>query len=278
MISTNSQKQLDFVKEKLRLNISHDSIIDLAIILGSGLEFTLPMKSSQILAYSDIPGLPQIGVKGHKGHMVLGEIEVSAKKSLKVLIFAGRFHLYEGYNPEQVQSLIQLIIGLQAKNLLITNAAGGIAENLQVGDLMIINEIKDYQNSGELKSERGLLNCLTKPTLKVDTNLTSFLKSLNSSDEINLKQGIYAAVLGPNFETDAEIQLFRNQECSAVGMSTYLEMKLALEKNLDVAALSIITNSWCQKGQPSHQEVLENSKLAQKKLDAVISKILDDIT
>jgi purine-nucleoside phosphorylase len=238
---------------------------NLALILGSGLACNLPFVKTQTVPYSNIPGFPQTHVQGHKGTLTLGELS----DGLKVLIFAGRFHLYEGHSAETVQTIVRLINQLGIKNLLVTNAAGGINKDLEVADLMLIDGVRDYQNDGNLQGERGLLACLTKEPLIVKSKLSDFLQ-----DKTYLKCGNYAAVLGPNYETLSEIELFRAQGCSAVGMSTYLELKLALELGLNVAGVSVITNSWNLSGHPTHEEVLVSSQMAQKKLDEVFERVV----
>ncbi len=240
----------------------------LAIILGSGLECTLPFVKQTSLKYSEINDFPQTHVQGHKGVITFGELE----NGFGVLCFAGRFHLYEGWSVEEVQTIVNLVHQFGIPNLLITNAAGGISEELQVTDLMVINKIKDYQNDGQLTDPNGLIGCLTKQPLEVSTGLSQFLLSQN-----NLKSGTYAAVLGPNYETLAEINLFKQQGCSAVGMSTYLEIKKALELGINVAAISSITNSWSSSSQPTHAEVLENSKATQQKLNQVFASVINKL-
>lgn len=233
---------------------------DWAIILGSGLTFDLPFISKQEISYAQIKGFPEPKVQGHKGIVYHYELT----NNLKVLVFSGRFHLYEGRSVQEVQAIVDLIYSLKVQNLLITNAAGGISDNLEVTDLMLISEIKDLQ----VGDESGLLNCLDRNTLKIETLLFNTLKS-----EVH-KQGIYAAVLGPNYETMAEIALFKSLNCSAVGMSTYLEVKRALELNINVAAVSAITNLWSQFAEPTHSEVLENSKATQNKLNSLFERLL----
>lgn len=233
---------------------------DWAIILGSGLAFDLPFIVKKEIPYGQIEGLPEPKVQGHKGIAYYYELE----NNLKVLVFSGRFHLYEGRSIEEVQAIVNLVYSLKIKNLLITNAAGGISKDLQVTDLMLISEIKDFQTA----NENNLLNCLNKNTLKIETSLYENLKT-----KIN-KKGIYAAVLGPNYETLAEINLFKSFNCAAVGMSTYLEVKRALELKMNVAAISVITNLWSQSAKPTHAEVLENSRATQAKLKALFCKIL----
>lgn len=255
------------ILESLRseLNLTENQAPVLALILGSGLQCNLPFVSTQTISYASIDGFPQTHVQGHKGLLKLGTLP----NGLQVLVFAGRFHLYEGHPASAVQSIVRTIHELGIRNLLITNAAGGIDPSLQVADLMLIEAVKDYQNDGDLPGVRGLLPCLLKEPLSVQSPLANYLQQ-NSV----LKRGIYAAVLGPNYETLSEIKLFRQAACAAVGMSTYLELKYALQAGLNVAAVSVITNSWNSSAHPTHEEVLQNSQAAQKKLDALFEQVL----
>ncbi|MDJ0625767.1 MAG: purine-nucleoside phosphorylase [Candidatus Caenarcaniphilales bacterium] len=245
----------------------NEIVADLAVILGSGIKCTLSFVWSKTIDYSSIAGLPQINVEGHTGQVTFGQLS----NGKKLLVFAGRFHLYEGYSVDDVQSIVKSIGYLGVKNVLITNAAGGIDASLKVTDLMLITGIKDYQCDGNLFEERGLLNCLIKEKTSINTPLTNNLRTSR------LKEGTYAAVLGPNYETESEINLFRMQKCSAVGMSTNLEVQYCLENNLNVAAISVITNSWFSKSIPTHQEVIQNSQLAQNKFDNLLSDLVQNI-
>lgn len=238
---------------------------DLAIVLGSGINFNLPLRSSQSINYHEIPEMPNPSVKGHKGKLVIGETFTGQT----ILLFSGRYHLYEGFEPEDVMLPVQITHSLGCKNILLTNSAGGIASNLDVADPMLITAIKDYQNKGNLKSERGLLDCIEKPPLKLNSKLTE-----SFSHDTSLKKGIYAAVLGPNYETLSEIGLFKDQDCSAVGMSTYLEALYAMEHQMNVAAISVITNIWKNDSKPSHEEVLENSSKAEQRINHIFEQAL----
>jgi len=250
----NKQNILKEIVEKLQIN----NPPDLAIILGSGIN--LNFSDCQIIAqinYADISGFPAIGVSGHKG--LIQHLKVNNQN---ILSFAGRFHLYEGCSIEEVQTIVNLIYILQIPNLLITNAAGGLSDNLLVGDLMLIEEITNFQ----VFASGNPFDNLQNNNSKINTALTEKIIKTNSK----LKRGNYAAVLGPNYETDAEIQLFKKLNCSAVGMSTYLEAKFAIENKMNFSAISVITNSWSASEIPSHEEVLANSKANSQKLSDLV--------
>jgi len=237
--------------------------IDMAVILGSGLKCQLSGSKSLLkLSYEELPGIDGVGVQGHNGVVTLIE-----HQGRKICFFEGRHHLYEGKTPQQVQSIVKFIHQeLSPSKLLITNAAGGINSDLKIAELLIIRQIMNYQIPVD---SRGLLANLVHPPLQINTPLTDFAR-----DRLLLKSGSYAAVLGPNYETSAEIDLFRSQGCDAVGMSTYLEALYALENNINTLLISVITNSWHQSNKPSHKEVLENSRKAQGSLAKIIKQIL----
>lgn len=253
----NKQNILKEISNKLQIN----NTPDLAIILGSGINLNFP--DCQIIAqinYADISGFPAIGVSGHKG--LIQHLKVNNQN---ILAFAGRFHLYEAYSIEQVQTIVNLIYAFKIPNLLITNAAGGLSDQLLVGDLMLIEQISNFQ----VFSSGSPLDNLQDNNLQINTALNERIIKTNST----IKRGNYAAVLGPNYETDAEIQLFKKLNCSAVGMSTYLEAKFAIENKMNFSAISVITNSWSASEIPSHEEVLANSKANSQKLSDLILKI-----
>ncbi len=253
MIEKNILKE---IMDQLNININEPP--NLAIILGSGINLNFPdCQTIAEASYTNIPGFPKIGVSGHKG--LIQHFKVNNQN---ILAFGGRFHLYEGYSVEQVQIIINLIYSLKIPNLLITNAAGGISEKLLVGDLMLIEEIKNFQ----IFASGNPFDNLKSNNLKINTTLNDKI----THNYPQIKKGNYAAVLGPNYETNAEIQLFKKFNCAAVGMSTYLEVKFALENKMNFSAISVITNSWSEAEIPSHEEVLANSKANSQKLSNLI--------
>jgi purine-nucleoside phosphorylase len=238
-----------------------------AVILGSGIELSLKPKSKSEISYSEIENFPEVSVKGHKG--TITHLKFANKKSL--ISFSGRFHLYEGLHKDEVTLIVKLIRDLGIQNLLITNAAGGINEGFQVGDLMIIDEIKDFQNLANLEDPLGLLNCLEKPALRINSSLKDKIIEQNN----DLKRGCYVAVLGPNFESLSEIKLFKKLNCDAVGMSTLLEVNYALTHSMNICGISVITNVWNNEAQPTHTEVLDSSEGAKERISQLIANLLE---
>ncbi|MBI2995412.1 MAG: purine-nucleoside phosphorylase [Candidatus Melainabacteria bacterium] len=220
-------------------------IPQIAIITGSGIKLFEDKRT----AFSS-------NIKGHEHSLKLYKI-----KGKYILVFSGRHHLYEGLSITDVAANIRLIYELGIKKVLITNAAGGINKKFKVGDLMLITGFIDLMQP----TERGILNGITQPPYGFKTKLSS---------QLYLKQGIYAGVLGPTYETYSEIKLLQSLGASAVGMSTVPEIICAKSLGLDFAAISVISNVWNKNHKPSHEEVLKNVKKANKKLEKLILDIL----
>lgn len=242
---------------------------DCAIILGTGIKFEVPdMELICEVPYADIESIPSAGIKGHPGKLSLYRNSVGQR----VALFQGRIHLYEGHDIVSVQSIIALINKLSIRNVIITNAAGGISDDLQVTDIMVIDKIKNYQIP--TGSNNGLLGMMSRAPLEIQTNLKERTLAL----DVELKKGTYIAVRGPNFETDTEIEMFRAQGGNTVGMSTYLEMLYTVENKMNCIGFSIVTNSWADNSHkvcpPTHEEVLDNAKLANEKINTVFEQII----
>lgn len=221
-----------------------------AIILGSGVtvfDFQKPIHS---IAYHEIPNWPQGKVKGHKGLLDIYE---------DIWVLRGRAHLYEGFSWEHACFPTQFLVDHGITELITTNAAGGINPDFEIGDLM---QITGYLNFIKPGRERGNLESLVEPVIKINTEL---LWQGDKSKE-GLRRGNYVGVHGPNYETDAEIALFRNLGADAVGMSTIPELELATKHNMKITALSIITNVYGKTEDLGHEGVLIAAKKASAKL------------
>lgn len=204
-------------------------------------------------------------VKGHEGLLKLFSINNKG-----ILVFSGRKHLYEGLSFRDVVTNVRLCYELGIKNLIITNAAGGINTKLKAADLMLITGFLNLMQP----SERGLLDGITQKIVLVKSNLTVIVKKLLGN---KIKTGIYAAVKGPTYETFSEINLLRTLGCSSVGMSTIPEMICAKSLGLNFAAISVISNIWSKIHKPSHKEVIETVSKANKKLNDLIVNLIDKL-
>ncbi|HKJ32954.1 MAG TPA: purine-nucleoside phosphorylase [Balneolales bacterium] len=205
--------------------------VDKVVILGSGLGgFEKYLSDSVSIAYSDITGFPRTTITGHAGTLNVGNIG-----DQKVLVFAGRFHHYEGHPIERTILPVQLASIFKANTLLVSNAAGGINYQFNVGDLMLIEDIMRIgfkYSPGGAASRFGYYNSqLIKQATKIAQN-----------QKIYVRQGTYLYVKGPSYETKAEIRAFRTLGADAVGMSTAPELLEACRLGMQCMGISLITN------------------------------------
>jgi purine-nucleoside phosphorylase len=249
-----------------------------AVILGSGVNVLIDVDEPKVLPYEEVFGLAPT-VAGHAGSLTLGR--VGAARTL-VAIFRGRFHLYEGHDWSVVTLPTRVIVSWGVKQLLLTNAAGGLNKNFDVGDLMVLTGYRDMQNP-KLK-ESGLLPALMQPASNCENALTEQIlrtgERLHREDPEfrSLQKGTYSACLGPSYETLAEIEMLRRLKSDAVGMSTVPELLSAAGSGTVAAAVSVITNVWADdKPMGGHAEVLEASHAASRRLDKLFKAILAEV-
>jgi purine-nucleoside phosphorylase len=210
-----------------------------ALILGSGLgRLAARIVASLDIAFADVPGFPGAGVRGHSGRVVAGTLE-----DVPVLAFAGRWHLYEGYDPAVAALPVRVAHALGARSLFVSNAAGGIRRTLRAGDLMIVRDHINFTWRNPLAGPAAL-NETRFPDMSApyDADLIAALRAAGASAGIALGEGVYAAVLGPSYETPAEIRMLERLGADAVGMSTVPEVIAARALGLRVAGVSVITN------------------------------------
>jgi purine-nucleoside phosphorylase len=211
-----------------------------AFVLGSGLgRFGDVVAGAVRIPYQDIEGLPSPRVAGHAGLCVLGEVA-----STNVVVMQGRVHLYEGHPLEDVVHAVRLVRALGAEVLVLTNAAGGIDPKVAPGELMIVSDHLNLTGHNPLvgPNDAALGPRFPDMTEVYDRALRSQLMRAGAASGIALHEGIYAGVLGPSYETPAEVRMLRTLGASAVGMSTVLEAVAARHVGLRVVGLSCVTN------------------------------------
>ena len=220
-----------------------------AILLGSGvtcLDDKTPIKS---IPYSEIPNWPLGKVKGHKGVLDIYE---------DIWVLRGRAHLYEGFSWEEAKFPTRFLAEHGIEELIITNAAGGINPDFEIGDLM---QITGYLNFIQPGRERGGLEALTEKVISFKTDLI---------EDDSIRNGVYVGVHGPNYESDAEVSLFRNLGADSVGMSTIPELEVAVEHGMKVTAVSIITNVYGKTEDLGHDGVVQVAKQASDRLTKLL--------
>lgn len=246
---------------------------DVGIILGTGLGGLVnEIEIKQSLSYDTIPNFPVSTVDGHKGRLIFGTL--SGKN---VVAMQGRFHYYEGYTPQQITFPVRVLKFLGIKQLIVSNASGGVNPDYEIGDLMIINDhINLIPNPliGKNLAELGvrfldMSNSYDKLTIKKVVEIAE-------KNNIKVQQGVYCATTGPTFETAAEYKYFRIIGADAVGMSTAPEVVVAHHMEIPVFAISIITDL----GVPgkivvvSHEEVQRVAEKAEQKMTILIKELI----
>lgn len=211
-----------------------------AIVLGSGLgEFAENVQDAQILNYSEIEGFPVATNKSHKGRFVIGFIN---KKP--VIVMEGRIHYYEGYTMKEVVTPICFMKMAGAERIILTNAAGGISNDLEVGSLMMLTDhISSFVPSPLIgENDENLGTRFPDMTHVYDLDFQERIRSTAVREKINLKEGVYLQTTGPNYETPAEIKMYKTLGADAVGMSTVCEAMMANYMQMKVCGISCITN------------------------------------
>jgi purine-nucleoside phosphorylase len=223
----------------------------LAVVLGTGFHHVLNgLHVEKRISWSKIPGFPKPTVPGHAGEICYAELN-----DTPVLILNGRAHFYEGHSMEQVTFPIRVLAELGIRDLLLTNAAGGIHPRFRPGDFMVLTDHINFMGVNPLRGTADF----TDLTRVYDETLTTLLSRAARVGKMKLHRGVYLAVSGPSYETPAEIRAFGRLGADAVGMSTVPEAIVARQCGLNVAAISCITNraAGLNPGQLSHVEVLE---------------------
>jgi purine-nucleoside phosphorylase len=236
----------------------------LAVVLGSGLG-GVPSGLEEVasIPFAEWPGLVAPSVAGHSGKFVLGRCG-----GLPLLVLRGRLHLYEGHSWERIAAPVVVAAGFKVKAILLTNAAGGIRDDLNPGDLMVLTNHVFLQ----YRQPVGLVSNLSGRKSPYSPRLVEVLRTLDAA----LPSGVYAAVTGPCYETPAEIRALRAMGADAVGMSTAIEAETAVQLAPEVAAISCITNkaAGLSPGTLDHAEVLANASRPAERLSAILESLV----
>ena len=241
----------------------------LAIVLGSGFHHTLAeLRVAKTIPYARIPGFPKPTVSGHAGELYFGHFGATP-----VLVLSGRAHFYEGHPMERVTFAVRTLAAFGIRDLLLTNAAGGLNKKFRAGDFMALTDHINFMGANPLRGPaRPGLPRFVDLTDTYDTKLRNLLSAAARISKIKLQQGVYLAVSGPSYETPAEIRAFATLGADAVGMSTVPEVIVARQCGLRVASVSCITNlaAGIAPEKLSHTEVLETAERVKKPGAALI--------
>jgi len=251
--------------------------VDVAMVLGSGLgDYADGLEGAHAIPYGEIPHMPLSSVSGHAGNLVAGQ-----KAGKRIVAMQGRAHLYEGNSPGEVAFGVRLMAILGAETLIVTNAAGGIAPELEAGDLMAITDQLNLTGVSSLvgqDDERQGPRFLDMTTA-FDRSLLDTASGVAAAQGFELRRGVYAGLLGPAYETPAEVRMLRTLGADAVGMSTVLEVLAARHMGLRVLGISCISNlaAGISKSPLSHEEVQETAGRVKPRFESLLSGVLESM-
>jgi purine-nucleoside phosphorylase len=246
----------------------------LGVILGSGLgEVVNRLESSRRLPYESIPHFPRSTVAGHAGELAIGHW-----RGVPTAMLCGRMHLYEGYSPSEVVLPTRALALAGIEYLFVTCAAGGIGARCVPGSLMIFSDHLNYQGVNPLAGPEDvrLGPRFIDMTEAYDRELRTLAKQAARKLRLKCSQGVYAGLLGPSFETPAEIRALQKLGADAVGMSTVPEVIAARQRGVRVLAVASITNraAGLAREHLSHQEVLEAGRRGARNLASLFDEVV----
>jgi purine-nucleoside phosphorylase len=241
------------------------------IILGSGLGgLSKSIGNAVRVPFGEIPGFPEVTVAGHEGAVIVGSLG-----GREVVALSGRFHMYEGHPAALAAFPVRVFHALGARDLFVSNAAGGISPKLAVGDLMMISDHLNLMGTnplvGEARKEEIRFPDMTDA---YNPGLRWLLRTTAESLGIKLKEGVYAGLLGPSYETPSEVKMLRLLGADAVGMSTVPEVIVARALGMRVAGVSVITNAAAgvTGAALSHAEVLETTTRVSAAFESLVTE------
>ncbi len=263
--------------EIIRQHTRHRPAIGL--ILGSGLgDLADAIEDADVIAHDQIPRWPRSTVQGHQGRLVFGCLEGQT-----VMALQGRVHFYEGYSAQEVTFPVRVMQAMGITTLIVTNAAGGLNQSFTTGDLMLIT---DHLNLVGMTGHNPLIGPnddslgprFPEMTTAYDRDLAELARKAAQRAGFPLREGVYAYLTGPSFETPAEIRMLRMLGADAVGMSTVPEVIVARHARIRVLGVSSITNiavdTPTSHQAPSHQEVLEAGRAIMPRLTSLVRGVL----
>lgn len=243
------------------------------IILGSGLGgLSRSIVDAVRIPFAEIPGFPAVTVAGHEGAVIAGSLS-----GREIVALSGRFHVYEGHPAALAAFPVRVFHALGAHDLFVSNAAGGISPKLAVGDLMMISDHLNLMGTNPLVGEapKGEIR-FPDMTDAYNPGLRRVLRTTAESLGITLREGVYAGVLGPSYETPSEVKMLRLLGADAVGMSTVPEVIVARALGMRVVGVSCITNAAAgvTGAALSHAEVLETTKRVSAAFESLVTEFL----
>jgi purine-nucleoside phosphorylase len=251
---------------------------DVGVVLGSGLgAFAERLEAAVPIPYSEIPGFPVSRVAGHGARLVVGRLTTPHGAAV-VAAMQGRVHMYEGWPAEDAAFGVRVLARLGVRALLLTNAAGGIDPSFAPGDLVRITDHLNLTGQSPLVGENDEQIGPRFPDLSAawDPGLGALLEASAAATGVALKRGIYAGMLGPSYETPAEVRMLRTLGADLVGMSTVVEAIAARHMGVRIAGLSVVTNqaAGLARAPLSHAEVQATADRVREALGRLVADFL----
>jgi purine-nucleoside phosphorylase len=272
MVHVSSKAIIDEAAAFIRTTTDVQPVIGL--ILGSGLGILGDeLEDAVTIPYEDIPHFPVSTVEGHAGELLIGKLQ-----GRSVVLMRGRFHMYEGYEPERTALPVRVMKALGVSTLLVTNAAGGVNLEYNPGNLMLISDHINLTGRNPLIGPND--NALGVRFPDMSDAYSSRLRTIakNSAAELgfSVQEGVYVGLLGPNYETPAEIHMLRTLGVDAVGMSTVSEVIVARHSGIEVLGISCISNMAAGiLDQPlSHEEVMETTEQVKEQFLSLVLSVI----
>jgi purine-nucleoside phosphorylase len=249
----------------------------IALVLGSGLGgFADELQDAVAIPYAEIPHFPQSTAIGHAGGLVIGKL-----KATPLAVMQGRVHLYEGYSPQQVVFPVRVFARMDVATVILTNAAGGINPDYPRGSLVVLRDHINLLGGNPLVGPNDDRFGLRHPDMTDAYTIVFRRFALEETERVGggIYEGVYAAMLGPSFETPAEIRFLRTIGADVVGMSTVPEVIAARHAGLEVLAISCVTNmaAGITGEKITREEVLETGKLVRGKFHALLRAVVPKI-
>jgi len=243
------------------------------LVLGSGLgRLAESVDDAAEVSFADLPGFPEASVEGHAGKYISGTLE-----GVPVLVQAGRLHAYEGHPMEIVVMPIRIAVELGVQTVILTNAAGGIHPQLEAGSLMLLDDHINFMGRSPLAGPvQGGETRFPDMSAPYDPQLRALAREAALAERIQLIEGTYAGLLGPSYETPAEVRMLQKLGVDAVGMSTVPETIAARASGLRVLAFSLVTNkgSGLSNETLDHVDVVAVGREAGKDLERILRRVL----
>lgn len=255
--SSGSFERVQAAKTFVQELLGEGSPARVGIVLGSGLSpLAHEIENAKVIPYAHIPNMPESHVVGHEGRLLVGDL-----RGVPVACLSGRAHLYEGHSPESAVFGVRLLTALGARSVVLTNAAGGITDDCSPGTLMVIADHLNLTGKSPLVGPNDDSFGPRFPDLSeaYSKRLRKLAIDVATTWKIPVTEGVYAGLLGPAYETPAEIRMLEAMGANAVGMSTVLETIALCHQKVEVVGLSCITNKAAGKSTSplTHEEVAE---------------------